>query len=331
MMRKPRVRVISTGGTISTQPDPASGRLVAHFSGQSLLERVPDFGDVDVEVEQYCNVLSFALSLPMAYGLAKRVNQALASGQVDGVVITHGTACLEESVFLVDLLLDSDKPAVATGAMYSASAADADGPRNIARSIRVAAAPEARGQGAMVCFDGDIHAARDVIKVQAFSVHAYTSYEHGALGHVDDEKVYFFRRPLRRLRLAAPGVVEEVDVIYVTLGMDDRLLRAAIASGARGVVIAGLPGHGAVPPGVLKGIETVVAHGIPVLYTSRGPIGRVSAIHYGGGGGALDIADAGAIFAGDLQPAKARILLSLLLAEGRNAAGIREAVATIAP
>lgn len=330
-MRKPRVRVIGTGGTISTKPDAGSGRLVAHFTGRDLLGRVPDYGEIDVDVEQYCNVLSFALTLPMVYGLARRVNEVLASDEVDGVVITHGTACLEESMFMIDLLLRSEKPVAGTGAMYSSSAPDADGPRNIARSIRVAAAPAARGNGAMVCFDGDIHAARDVIKVQAFSVHAYTSYEHGLLGHVDDEVVHFFRKPLVRLALDAPGVVEEVDVVYVTLGMDDRLLRAAVDSGARGLVVAGLPGHGAVPPGVLRGIEAVVKRDVPVLYTSRGPIGRVSPIHYGGGGGAMDIADAGAIFAGDLQPAKARILLSLLLAQGRDAAGIREAVAAIAP
>ncbi len=331
-MRKPRIRVISTGGTISTKPDATTGRLVAQLTGKELLDRLPSVGDVDVDVEQYANVLSFALTLPQVYGLAMRVNEVLASdGGVDGVVITHGTACLEESMFMIDLLLRYDKPVVGTGAMYSGAAADADGPRNLARSIRAAAAPAARGNGAMVCFDGDIHAARDVIKVQAFSVHAYTSYEHGLLGHVDDETVHFFRKPLIRLTLNAPGVVEAVDVIYVTLGMDDRLLLAAVDSGARGLVVAGLPGHGAVPPGVLRGIATIVKRGVPVLYTSRGTIGRVSPIHYGGGGGAIDIADAGAIFAGDLQPAKARILLTLLLSEGRDVAGIRQAVAAIAP
>lgn len=183
----------------------------------------------------------------------------------------------------------------------------------------------------MLCFDGDIHAARDAVKVQSFSVHAYTSYDHGLLGHVDDETVYFFRRPLLRLTVDAPGVVEEVDVIYVTLGMDERLVLAAVDSGARGIVIAGLPGHGAVPPGVLRGIAAVVKRGVPVLYTTRSTIGRVSPIHYGGGGGAMDIGDAGAIFAGDLPPAKARILLSLLLAQGRDVGGIRHAVAAIAP
>lgn len=330
-MRRPRVRVISTGGTISSKPDATTGRLVAHLTGTELLEGLPSFGDVDVDVEQYANVLSFALTLPQVYGLAMRVNEALSDAGVDGVVITHGTACLEESMFMIDLLLRSDKPVVGTGAMYGGSAPDADGPRNIARSIRVAAASAACGNGAMVCFDGDIHAARDAIKVQSFSVHAYSSYEHGLLGHVDDETVSFFRRPLVRLTLTAPGVVEEIDVIYVTLGMDERLVLAAVDSGARGVVIAGLPGHGAVPPGVLRGIATTVKRGVPVLYTSRSAIGRVSPIHYGGGGGALDIADAGAIFAGDLQPAKARILLGLLLSEGRDVAGIRQAVAAIAP
>jgi L-asparaginase len=65
---------------------------------------------------------------------------------------------------------------------------------------------------------------------------------------------------------------------------------------------------------VLPGVEAAVQAGVPVVVCSRCAAGRVEPV-YGRGGG-KDLAEAGAVFAGDLAGPKARVLLQLALAAG---------------
>src|SRR4029450_13837941 len=101
-----------------------------------------------------------------AFELARRVNEVLARPDVAGVVVTHGTDTMEETSYLTDLPLLSHNPAVFTGAQRAHDDPQSDGPCNLLNALRVAASPLARGLGAVICFNGTIHAARDVTKVQ---------------------------------------------------------------------------------------------------------------------------------------------------------------------
>jgi L-asparaginase len=76
-------------------------------------------------------------------------------------------------------------------------------------------------------------------------------------------------------------------------------------------------------------VRAAVAQGVPVVITSRCPTGRVEPI-YGKGGG-KDLADAGAIFAGDLKGPKARLLLMVLLGAPDTRSRIAELFAELAP
>jgi L-asparaginase len=116
---------------------------------------------IDLEVDDFCNVGSFAFDLPLAFALAGHINAKLEESDCDGVVITHGTDTMEESPHMADLLIRSDKSVVFTGAQRAADQPDTDGPRNIADSVRLAASPAAHGLGVMICFEQEFHAARD--------------------------------------------------------------------------------------------------------------------------------------------------------------------------
>ena len=304
------VVLISTSGTIASRIDRERGYVTPQTGGGELLDLVrQELPNLLVEVDEFCNVASFNLDLEDAFGLARRIERHLTSLDVVGVVVTHGTDTMEESAFLADLVVASDKPIVFTGAQRHADERDSDGPRNLVGAIRLAASG-LQGLGAVIFFDQEFHAARDVTKRHAYRVGTFTSMEHGKLGEIDGEAIVLHRRPLLRATVAAPRIETAVDLIKLAMGADSRLLRGSLASGARGVVIEAF-GRGNAPLAVLAGVREVIAAGLPVVITSRCPEGRVQPI-YGHGGG-RDLADAGAIFAGDLTALKARILLALLL------------------
>src|SRR6476469_3171221 len=168
---KPKVVLLATGGTIASRYDPALKRTVASARAEDLLQALPQVGEVaDIEIENFATMPSFDMTVPFAFGLATRINEVLARNDVHGVVVTHGTDTMEETSYLADLLLQSDKPAVFTGAQRAADDPHSDGPPNLLNAIRVAASERARDLGAMICFNGTIHAARDVTKTHASAV-----------------------------------------------------------------------------------------------------------------------------------------------------------------
>ncbi len=321
-----RVVVVSTGGTIASLPDSNADALVSTASGDDLLAALGTLRpEVPVSTEAFCNIGSFAMDLQISFRLARRLDAILAGPDVAGVVVTHGTDTMEEAVFLADLVQSGDKPVVFTGAQRHAAEPDADGPRNLADAILVAASPAMRGTGAVIVFEGEIHAARDVTKVHASRVGTFASSEHGKLGEIDAGQVILQRRPALRRSVRTEAIEDQVDLIRLAMGSDERFMRCALASGARGIVLEAF-GRGNVTPALLAPIRDAVRDGVPVLMTSRCPQGRVTPL-YGGSGG-KGVAAVGAIFAGDLSGIKARVLLALLLGAGET--NIADAVRDIA-
>ena len=151
-------------------------------------------------------------------------------------MVTHGTDTMEETSYLADLLLDSDKPVVFTGAQRAHDDPQADGPLNLLNAIRVAT-PIARGLGAMVCFNGTIHAARDVTKTHTSAVETFQSPDRGPLGEVDGESVVIHRRPGLRRTFAVDRLEERVTLFRLSLGVDLEDLRAIVARKPAGIVI----------------------------------------------------------------------------------------------
>jgi L-asparaginase len=325
-MHMPRICLITTGGTIASRPT-ASGDVLAEDGGSALRDSLHDALDgIDIVIEDFCNVGSYAIDIPLAFQLSERIAARLADASIDGVVVTHGTDTMEESAYMADLLVDSDKPIVFTGAQRNAGMADTDGPRNLANAIRVAAAPAARGLGAMICFEGDFHAARDVSKTHTSRVDTFRSGEHGKLGEVDGELVIVQRRPFDRPKLKTDAIVSDVELIKLVMGSSDRFIRFAAADGAKAIVIEGF-GIGNATPAVTAAVGEIIASGVPVIITSRCPEGRVRPV-YGNGGG-KDLERAGAIFAGDLNGPKARIALAILLGMKLGADELRSALVTL--
>jgi L-asparaginase len=303
------VRLATTGGTIASRAS-AQGR-VASAGGLELLRQTGVPGGIAVSVHDVAVRGSFAWSLQELRAVVEEICSDLAE-EVDGVVVTHGTDTMEETVFLASLLIDDDRPVVFTGAQRPFDDQAPDGPANLADALTVAASQQARGRGPLLCFDGHVFAARGVTKVDTLGAHAFGAPGRGAVLRVVGGTVVPLV-PSRRPYLLGHKLPElpRVDVVSLYVGADDGLLRAAIAAGARGIVL-GAFGMGNANPQVIQAVAELTAAGVPVLVCSRVPSGPVMPL-YGGGGGA-DLQRAGAAFGADLSPWQGRLLLSAALA-----------------
>ncbi len=319
----PKICLITTGGTIASKLDPETGHVTASVTGSELKATLHDpLEGIDISIDEFCNVGSYAIDLPLAFALSQRISQRLGEG-FDGVVVTHGTDTMEETAFMADLLVRSDKPIVFTGAQHPADEPNPDGPRNLTDSIRLAASDTARGVGAVICFEQEFHAARDVTKSHTSRTDTFISYEHGKLGEVDGDRIVLHRRPVLRRNYEAKGVVTDIELIKMAMGTSDRYLRFAADNGAKAIVLEGF-GRGNAPPSVTAAATELVRQGLPVIMTSRSQRGRVKAI-YGNGGGKT-LSDGGVIFAGDLSGQKARVLVSVLLGMELDGKRLREEI-----
>jgi L-asparaginase len=318
-----KISVITTGGTISMRYDPQLKGAVPAVSGDELLQMVPGVGDVaTLELTEFSNKPSCHLTPSTMFELCHTIQEALDRPEIEGAVVTHGTDALEETAYMADLWVKSDKPLVFTAAMRNNSEVGADGPRNILASVRVATCSEARGLGVLVVFNSRVLAARDTIKMHTSNLDAFRSPMLGPVGNVDDDRVVIYRRSLVRQSIRPDRIVTGVDLFRVYGGMDSELLFWSFDRGNRGLVIEAM-GQGNVPPAIMPGLRRWLDAGRPVVLVSRCPEGRaLDTYAYEGGGKQLH--NMGVIFGEDLTGQKARIKLMLALGITDDVGKIRD-------
>ncbi len=167
-----RIAILTTGGTVAMYHDPQAGGAVPALGADELAAVLPP-GAPELAMEEVCNLPSSHFTLETLWHIRERVAAWAADPDVDGVVVTHGTDVLEEVAYLLDLTVPGEKPLVVTGAMRTASDLSADGPANLWAAVRVAASPQARGLGALVVLNDEIHAARFVTKMDTLSTSTF--------------------------------------------------------------------------------------------------------------------------------------------------------------
>jgi len=314
-MKPQRILVLGTGGTIAGAGGSATGAayragglaleaLVAHLGALGLAaELVPQevarIGSQDIGWDEWR-----ALHAACARGLADPA--------VDGIIITHGTDTAEETGFLLDLTLPTAKPVVLVGAMRPADAVGADGMRNFANAVKVASDPAAAGRGVMLVMGDAVLAARDARKAATSAIDAFRSFPRGPLARVTPANLDWFG-PAHRLgegaRYPFPAELPRVAILTAGAGMDAQPVEALLGIGARGIVLAGM-GQGNAPRPVLEALARAAASGVPVVRASRVDEGLVDR------NVEVDDDTLGLIAARALGPAKARMLLIVLVANG---------------
>ncbi len=326
MAEKAAVVILATGGTIagSAESQTQAGYTSGQVGVETLLAAVPQLDEVArVTGEQVANVGSQDMNDEIWLRLAQRVNALAALPDVDAIVITHGTDTIEETSYFLNLVSRTSKPVVLTAAMRPSTALSADGPLNIYNAVAVAADPSASGHGVLVVINDDIHGARAITKSHTTDVQTFKSPERGLIGTTLYGVNTFFRAPYRQhtvdseFSLEGVEALPRVDVLYMHAGFSADLIDSAVASGARGLVIAGV-GNGNMTGPAREAVARAVAKGVAVVRSSR--------VAAGASGRNVEVKDdeLGTVAAGELNPAKARILLKLALLKTSDAGEIQD-------
>lgn len=311
----PRIRVLATGGTIAGAQASATdyGYKSGAYDVNSLIDAVPNVGKLAVLTgEQVANIGSQDMNDGIWLELARRTDEVLASNDVDGVLITHGTDTLEETAYFLTLVVKSDKPVVMVGSMRPATALSADGPGNIYNGVAVAADPRAKGKGTLVLLNDEFHYARNVVKTDTTSVQTFHSLNRGPAGLAHTGKVEWFEPMKKKVGKATEFSVDgldmlpRVDIIYAHASMSVDLIDAAVRNGAKGIVVAGV-GDGNMTAPALEALEKAARNGIVVVRSTRLPMGIVLRNNE------VNDDKMGFVASGEFNPAKSRVLLQLAL------------------
>lgn len=332
MSALPRIALIGTGGTISSLGE-SPLELCSYIDRacvctvDELLARIPQAREVaDVVTVPFAAVQSTAMGPARWLELLRTVHRVVADDPgLDGVVITHGTATLEETAYFLNLTLKVAVPVVLVGAQRPATGLSADGPLNLVNALRTAGCPDARGKGVLVVLNDEVHAAREVTKTSTFRLQTFRSPDFGVLAHADEDRVAFYRAPLRRcypdteFDVGDLQTLPRVDVSMAYAGADGAAIDAFVAAGARGIVAAGF-GPSLNTPAQLDALQAAADAGVMVAQGARVGSGRIIALgrfHVRGG-----------VTVDNLNAVKARVLLMLALTVSGDAAGIQRMLET---
>ncbi|HDE5883573.1 TPA: asparaginase [Staphylococcus aureus] len=312
--------VIHTGGTISMSQDQSNKVVTNDINPISLHQDVINqYAQID-ELNPF-NVPSPHMTIQHVKQLKDIILEAVTNKYYDGFVITHGTDTLEETAFLLDLILGIEQSVVITGAMRSSNEIGSDGLYNYISAIRVASDEKARHKGVMVVFNDEIHTARNVTKTHTSNTNTFQSPNHGPLGVLTKDRVQFHHMPYRQQALENVNEKLNVPLVKAYMGLPGDIFSFYSREGIDGMVIEAL-GQGNIPPSALEGIQQLVSLNIPIVLVSRSFNGIVSPTYAYDGGG-YQLAQQGFIFSNGLNGPKARLKLLVALSNNLDKAEIK--------
>lgn len=320
LAQKPNIHILATGGTIAGSG--ASKVQTQYKAGQvaigTLLQAVPEIENIaNVTGEQVVRIGSQDMTDRVWLILVKRINKLLSMDNVDGIVITHGTDTMEETAFFLNLTVKSNKPVILVGSMRPSTALSADGPLNLYNAVVAAASSKSSDKGVLVCMDGKLFGAHNVLKTNTISVETFKAPNSGQIGEVFNGKVYYTLNPTKKHTTNSVFDVSDLDmlpkvgIVYSYSNVEADIVEPLLKNGYQGIIHAGV-GNGNIHRNVFPVLIKAQEQGIQVVRSSRVPTGPTTL------DAEVDDAKYNFVASQELNPQKARILLMLALTKTKN-------------
>lgn len=292
--KKPKVSLISTGGTIISRVDYRTGGVYAVENPRELLHNVPELAKiVNLKMTNIINKMSEDLDPGDWVSLAKHACRELNSGK-KGVIITHGTDTLHyTSAALSFFLQNLHKPVVLVGSQRSSDRGSSDAGMNLVCASHVAISNIGE---VGICMHGGMsdNFCYFIRGTKARKMHttrrdAFRAVNEPPLAKVfQDGKIELINRKFRERREKKVKLDTKIDENVAMLkaypGSDPKVIDYHVKNGTRGFVIEAT-GMGHLPTDVAKRPWTTVIkkyseQGIPFVITSQTIYGRVSPYVY---------------------------------------------------
>ncbi|HSW68608.1 MAG TPA: asparaginase [Gammaproteobacteria bacterium] len=311
-----KIHVIALGGTILCMSE---NQLRENYNSPSinidkLISLLPlDKKKFSITHEQLLQKISHDITHDDLFLIAKRVDAIANNDEIDGIVIVQGTNSIEETAYFINLVINTKKPIVFTGAFRPYNALGFDGIRNLYNSIILASHKQTSALGAVLIFNDYIVTARDASKSLWGD---FSSYGVEVAGFIQGNDIHIQKTGLKKHTYLSEFNINEVKtfpkihIIYGHLGIDRMFVDTALANNAKGIISAGM-GKGYQPKELADALIQASKKGIFVVRCSRtgqGILNRDSKIDD----------QFGFIAGGSLNPQKAVILLSVALSRTKD-------------
>ena len=245
-MKKTRILLIYTGGTIGMAKDFQTGTLKA-FHFEKITERLPELSLLDCEIDSISFLqpidssdMNPNLWIEIAYIIQNNYNT------FDGFVVLHGSDTMSYSASALSFMLENlSKPVIFTGSQLPIGDLRTDARENLITSIQLASLKE-NGQTVIqeVClyFEYKLYRANRTTKIDAENFQAFASMNYPTLAesgvHLKINKEYLLRRENNVPLSIFSQLDSNVAIIKIFPGISEKILRGFLSiDGLKAVVL----------------------------------------------------------------------------------------------
>lgn len=314
-----KISVLAIGGTICMMKD-SSGGANPKLDAKMLVDSIGLKEDIEIVAKSVLAIPSPSLSYDDLLNLLNIAKEEIKNGS-NGIVITQGTDTLEESAFLLSLFWDEKAPLVITGAMKNPSEIGSDGASNLYQAILVANNEYSTGRGVLAVFNHTIYQPRFLHKSNSFSLETFVSVNAGNIGYVYEKNVVYISPVYKNKIFKIPeNLNQKVAIIPACLDGDCNFIDNL--KSFDGVIIDGF-GAGHVSFNAARKLKELNLD-IPCVITTRTGSGISAYATYAYEGSEMDMQKSGCIMGSFFDSLKARLFLTVLLANNYSKEEIKE-------
>jgi glutamyl-tRNA(Gln) amidotransferase subunit D len=333
--RKPKVKLLGTGGTIASRLDYRTGAVIPAFSPGELYGSVPELGDIcNLETEKLYGVFSENMGPEQWKGTAEAIAREIQKG-VQGIVIGHGTDTMHHTAAILSFMVqNSPVPIVMVGSQRSSDRPSSDAALNLMHSVKTAA--ESDIAEVMVCMFGPtsdeyglLHRGTRVRKMHSSYRSTFRTIGDIPIAMVSRDYIKPLRQDYSRRRSDTNVILntsfeEKVSIVYYYPNMRPDIIDSLIDNGYKGIIIAGT-GLGHVNKPLYPALKRAKEKNIAVYMTVQTLWGYVQMYVYDTG---RDMMELGVVPGANLLPEVAYVKLGWVLGQTTDPEKVKEMMLT---